>query len=51
MVLGCFGVYSALFAAGYWIYGKYALASVLSAVAVVSGFFLMKMWKKLKMQN
>jgi len=51
MVLGCFGVYSALFAAGYWIYGKYALASVLSVVAVVSGFFLMKMWKKLKMQN
>jgi solute:Na+ symporter, SSS family len=51
MVLGCFGVYSALFAVGYWIYGKYALASVLSMSAVVSGFFLMKMWKKLKMQN
>jgi len=51
MVLGCFGVYSALFAVGYWVYGKYALASLLSVVALVSGFFLMKMWKKLKMQN
>jgi Na+/proline symporter len=51
MVLGCFGVYSTLFAAGYWIYGKYALALILSVVAVTSSFFLMKMWKKLKMQN
>ncbi|MFO7979657.1 MAG: sodium:solute symporter family protein [Candidatus Aminicenantes bacterium] len=49
MVLGCFGVYSALFAVGYWIYGKNVLASLLSMSAVVSGFFLMKMWKKLKM--
>ncbi|HZX10776.1 MAG TPA: Na+:solute symporter, partial [Acidobacteriota bacterium] len=49
LVLGCFGVYSALFAAGYWIYGKYTLASLLSMSAVVSGFFLVKMWKKLKM--
>jgi len=51
MALGCLGVYSALFAAGYWIYGKYLPASVLSVTAAVSGFFLMKMWKKLKMQS
>lgn len=51
MVFGCLGVYSALFAAGYWIYGRYLPASLLSVLSVVSGFFLMKMWKKLKMQN
>ncbi len=51
MVLGCLGVYSALFAAGYWIYGRHLPASLLSALSVVSGFFLIKMWKKLKMQN
>ncbi|MFW6140563.1 MAG: sodium:solute symporter family protein [Acidobacteriota bacterium] len=51
MVIGCFGVYSALFAAGYWIYGKYGLALILSLTAAVAGFFLMKMWKKLKMQS
>lgn len=51
MVTGSFGVYSALFAVGYWIYGKYIPALVLSGVSVASGFFLMKMWKRLKMQN
>ncbi|MCD6516126.1 MAG: Na+:solute symporter [Candidatus Aminicenantes bacterium] len=51
MVVGCLGVYSALFAAGYWIYGRYLPASFLSVLSVASGFFLMKMWKKLKMQN
>lgn len=49
MIIGSLGVYSALFATGYWIYGKYLLASLLSLIAGASGFFLLKMWKKLKM--
>ncbi len=51
MVLGCLGVYSALFAAGYWIYGRHIPASLLSVLSVASSFFLIKMWRKLKMQN
>ncbi|MBD3413113.1 MAG: Na+:solute symporter [Candidatus Aminicenantes bacterium] len=51
MVLGCFGVYSALFAVGYYVYGKTGLALVLSVAAAASGLFLMKMWKRLKMQK
>src|SRR5690606_6772265 len=34
MVAGCFAVYSALFAIGYWIYGRYAIAAVLTLIAV-----------------
>ncbi len=49
MVLGCFAVYSALFATGNWIYGKYTFASVLTAIAVVSTFILTKAWKKLRL--
>ena len=50
MVLGCFAVYSALFATGNWIYGKYPLAVVLSAVAVIATILLIKMWGKLKVE-
>lgn len=36
MVLGCFTVYSALFATGYYIYESYAVAGILTAVFVLS---------------
>ncbi|MDZ7689930.1 MAG: hypothetical protein U5K69_02040 [Balneolaceae bacterium] len=47
MVLGCIAVYGALFATGYWIYGRWMLAGVITAVAVVSSGFLYKAWRKL----
>jgi len=50
MVLGCFAVYSALFATGNWIYGKHLLASVLTLVAVIATILLVKMWSKLRVE-
>ena len=42
MVLGCFAVYSALFGAGYWLYGNVALGAVFTATFLVSGLLLAK---------
>ena len=47
MVVGCFAVYSALFAIGYLIYGNYFLACLLIAVAAVSVMFLFRAWSKI----
>jgi hypothetical protein len=44
MVAGCFAVYSALFAIGYFIYGQYALAAVLGVIAVTGGVYLARVW-------
>jgi hypothetical protein len=46
MVAGCFAVYSALFATGYWIYGRTLPAVILSGVAAGSAVFLMQSWKR-----
>lgn len=51
MVVGCLGVYSALFATGYWIYGQRLAAALLSAVAVISTVILVKTWKKLRIKD
>lgn len=50
MVLGCFAVYSALFATGNWIYGKYSLAIILTFVFAISTWLLTKTWSKLKIR-
>ena len=47
MVLGCIAVYGALFATGYWIYGKWLLASIITVVALAASGFLYKAWCKL----
>ena len=44
MVAGCFAVYSALFATGYWIYGRYALAGTLTVVAALAALVLARLW-------
>ncbi len=51
MVVGCLGVYSALFATGYWIYGQRLVAALLSAVAAISTVILVKTWKKLRIAD
>ena len=48
MLLGCSLIYSTMFATGYWIYGETTLALTLTGAAIVSGFLLIKMWKKIK---
>jgi hypothetical protein len=45
MVVGCFAVYSALFATGYWIYGDTGWAVALSALAVISTALLIRLWR------
>lgn len=48
MVLGCFAVYSALFAAGYWIYGRIPLALALTVLFAGAVAVLTRAWKHLK---
>ena len=48
MLLGCLMIYSTMFATGYYIYGDYQLAYPLTGLVVVSAYFLIKMWKKIK---
>jgi hypothetical protein len=44
MTAGVLAVYAALFGTGYWIYGRYALAVLLSGVAVVAAVALVRIW-------
>jgi hypothetical protein len=48
MLVGCLAVWGSLFAVGYWIYGNDIPAVILTAVAAVSGFVLIRLWRKLK---
>lgn len=47
MVLGCAAVYSALFATGYLIYGRYLLGITLSVVALFASLVLARQWRSL----
>lgn len=47
MLLGCVSIYSALFATGYWIYGKTTAAALLTALFAVSAFVLVRLWIRL----
>ncbi len=44
MVAGCLTVYAALFAVGYWIYGRFAIAGGLTVVAVTGAIVLARIW-------
>lgn len=46
MVIGCFTVYGALFALGFWIYGQTMAAVIAGVIAVLGTYFLMKTWNK-----
>ena len=48
MLVGCALIYSIMFATGYWIYGDYTNALLLTGAAVIFGFILIKLWKKIK---
>ncbi len=47
MLLACVLIYSCMFATGYYIYGEYSKAMILTGLIVVSAFFLIKIWKKI----
>ncbi len=48
MLLGCVLIYTIMFATGYWIYGRTTPAMILTAVAIVAGFLLIKAWNRMK---
>ena len=48
MLLGCVLIYTIMFATGYWIYGRTTSALILTGVAIVSGFLLIKAWNRMK---
>ena len=48
MLVGCVLIYSVMFATGHFIYGEYTSAIMLSGLAIVSAFILIKLWKKIK---
>jgi len=48
MMVGCVLIYSVMFATGNFIYGEYSKAFILLGVVVISGFILIKLWKKIK---
>ncbi len=48
MILAMILVYSIMFATGYYIYGDYNYAIALSGLAIISAYFLIKVWKKIK---
>ncbi|MHC4396994.1 MAG: sodium:solute symporter family protein [Planctomycetota bacterium] len=47
MFFGCVAVYSAVFATGYWIYGNYTPATILTITGVISTLVLIKTWGRL----
>lgn len=51
MALGCASIYSALFATGYWIYGRTGPAVVLTLLGVVSGIALALAWRQMETQH
>jgi Na+/proline symporter len=46
--IGCFTVFSTLFGVGYWIYGRFTLALVLTAIAITGAILLFRIWSNLR---
>ncbi len=47
MIVGCIGVYAALFATGYYLYGDMTRSIILAVVALVAAGFIAMNWNKL----
>lgn len=50
VVLGCLGIYSALFSIGNFVYGNMTYGFSMAALFVVCIFFLMRLWNKLNIE-
>ena len=48
MIVGSILIYSCMFATGYWIYGMYSLAIILTVVAIIMAYILSRIWGKIK---
>ncbi|MFI8377290.1 sodium:solute symporter family protein [Leeuwenhoekiella sp. NPDC079379] len=47
-LVGCITIYGALFSTGYWIYGYFTQATILTALTLISTLVLVKLWKRIK---
>ena len=48
MLVGCILIYSVMFSTGNWIYGNYSDALMLSGLALIAAWVLIRLWKKIK---
>ncbi|MDF0707015.1 sodium:solute symporter family protein [Flagellimonas okinawensis] len=48
MLAGVVLIYSIMFATGYWIYGEYQLAGILTLIVALSAFVLLRLWRGMK---
>ncbi|AYN65999.1 Na+:solute symporter [Euzebyella marina] len=48
MILGCILIYTIMFSTGYWIYGRTTPAIILTVIAIISAFLLIKAWGRMK---
>lgn len=51
MITGSFMVFSALFTIGYFIYGNLKVGSIMLLLTAISTLILLKLWKKLKIEE
>lgn len=51
MILGCLMVYGALFATGYWIYGQYKLATIITIAVLGCAGIITALWKKMALSE
>lgn len=50
VLLGCIGVYGALFSVGNFLYGNFVVGGILALVVAASIYFLIKLWTKLNIE-
>jgi Na+/proline symporter len=50
MLLGCGMIYGAMFATGYWIYGQYTRAGIITFISLIFAVLLIRTWKKVRVQ-
>lgn len=50
VVLGCLGIYSALFSIGNFVYGNMGYGTAMAAIFVICIFLLMRLWNKLNIE-
>ena len=50
MLLGCGMIYGAMFATGYWIYGDYNRAIIISLISIVFALLMLRNWKKVRVK-
>ena len=47
-LVGCITIYGALFSTGYWIYGYYTQAGILTLLTLIATIALVKLWQRIK---